>query len=240
MTTCATCGEAALYEVSHQDAEGRPAPESSRYACQTHMHTEAEALRAAAHASGSPANPVPYVRRLGTEAKPAEGNGVALVVGVDGTVLMSVCDKGRPLALVHMPAATARAVARQMVEVATHAEPPPLSEVQLEQVKAALANAPEPARGTVKRLEDAERGWTAGIGAVNGKVSVTMEDIAAESYWWDMTPEKARDFAHTLLAALESLLVPGSKDCIGGHDESPCGEQCRAVAAAIRKARGAS
>jgi hypothetical protein len=77
---------------------------------------------------------------------------------------------------------------------------PPLSAVQLEEVEAALAKAPPPAPGTVKRLADAERGWTAGIGAVNGKVSVVMEDITADCFFWDMLPEKARDFANALLA----------------------------------------
>lgn len=44
--------------------------------------------------------------------------------------------------------------------------------------------------------------------------------------------------APEMLAALESLLQHESEDCIGGHGECPCGERCRAVAAAIRKAKG--
>lgn len=44
--------------------------------------------------------------------------------------------------------------------------------------------------------------------------------------------------APEMLAALESLLRHESKDCIGGHGEYPCGERCRAVAEAIRKAKG--
>lgn len=44
--------------------------------------------------------------------------------------------------------------------------------------------------------------------------------------------------APDMLEALESLLEHGTNDCIGGHGEYPCGERCKAVAAAIRKAKG--
>lgn len=51
-----------------------------------------------------------------------------------------------------------------------------------------------------RSLDDGTGEWTAIVAARPDRVSVAMEDITADTFWWAMTPEKAREFARTLLA----------------------------------------
>ena len=74
----------------------------------------------------------------------------------------------------------------------------PLTREEVAKIEAAMARTA--LSEATKRLEDSGRGWAAGIGAVNGKVSVVMNDTADDYFAWDMSPQKARDFANALLA----------------------------------------
>lgn len=57
------------------------------------------------------------------ETRAVEGNGFAYTEGKDGMVVLTICDKGRPLAFVAMHPESARGVAEVLTEVANKIRP---------------------------------------------------------------------------------------------------------------------